>query len=86
MEITKITTTLMPQKIPTDISELAKKLEATFVAEMLKVMQPSTEDSSFSGGIGEEQFQSFLLEQRASAIVDKGGLGLAEYFVKSLGE
>lgn len=84
MEITGTNTPINSRdKLSTAIA-IAAKLEATFVAEMLKVMGSNTEESSFSGGIGEQQFQSFLLEARAEAIVERGGLGLKEAFAKAL--
>jgi len=67
------------------IDEVSKALEATFISEMLKSIEPDGESSQFGGGIGEGQFKSFLTEQRASAIVGAGGFGLAEHFARSLG-
>nr|WP_256365451.1 rod-binding protein [Jannaschia sp. CCS1] len=42
------------------------------------------DDDSFGGGIGEEQFSSMLRDQHASAISERGGLGLAESIFQSL--
>lgn len=60
----------------------AQQLEAGFLAEMLKGMQPA--DASFAGGIGEEQFGSFLREGQARLMVERGGIGLAEQIFRSL--
>ena len=38
----------------------AEKLEAIFWAEMLKSAQPEEKKDTFSSGIGETQFKSFL--------------------------
>ena len=38
------------------------------------------------GGIGEEQFSSFLRQEQASLIEKKGGIGLAEALFKSMAE
>ncbi len=57
----------------------ARELEASFLSEMLSYSGlGETEDSSFSGGIGEQQFSSFLREKQAEMMVAKGGIGLAE--------
>ena len=58
--------------------ESAQALEASFVAEMLKSAGVGAVPSAFGGGIGEEQFASFLREEQARDIVRAGGIGLAE--------
>ena len=64
--------------------EKAKSLEASFLSEMLSHAGLGTEEGSFSGGIGEEQFASFLREEQAKAMVQHGGIGLAEHLFQSL--
>lgn len=66
------------------LMEKAKALEATFLSEMLSYAGLGSAEGSFSGGVGEEQFSSFLREAQAKAIVDHGGIGLAENLFKSL--
>ncbi|RLJ41201.1 rod binding protein [Litoreibacter meonggei] len=66
--------------------DIAKKLEVAFVSEMLSFIGMKGMSSEFGGGIGEDQFQSFLRQQHAELIVESGGLGLAEQFVASFGE
>ena len=39
---------------------------------------------SFGGGIGEEQFGTFLVEEEARAMVRQGGIGLAESIFEAL--
>jgi hypothetical protein len=39
---------------------------------------------SFGGGIGEEQFSSFLRAEQARAMVEKGGIGLAEHLFNAM--
>lgn len=56
----------------------SKKLEATFLAEMLKSAGLGAQEGTFGGGIGEEQFTSFLREAQAEEMVEAGGIGLAE--------
>jgi flagellar protein FlgJ len=41
---------------------------------------------SFGGGIGEEQYASFLRDAQAKEMVKQGGIGLAEMIFESLKE
>lgn len=70
------------------LMDKAKELEATFLAEMLSYAGAGEAGhiggDSFSGGAGEQQFASFLRAEHARAIVDKGGIGLAEMLFHSL--
>lgn len=62
----------------------AQELEGQFLAEMLRHAGAAQTPDSFGGGIGEDQFASFLREAQASAIVRRGGLGLAEHIFTAL--
>lgn len=64
----------------------AEKLEAAFLAEMLKAAGVGTPPESFGGGAGEEQFASFLREAEAGAMVRAGGIGLAQSLFDALKE
>ncbi|MEF3048095.1 rod-binding protein [Pseudotabrizicola sp. L79] len=64
--------------------EKAKELETAFLAEMLNHIGLETQPDSFAGGIGEEQFNSFLRQAQAAALTEKGGVGLAESIFRSL--
>jgi Rod binding domain-containing protein len=66
--------------------EAAKKLEATFLAEMLKAAGFGKAREGFGGGNGEDQFASFLVQEQANAMVEAGGIGLAENLFHSLKE
>lgn len=66
------------------LREAAGKLEATFLAEMLKSAGFGADQSAFGGGTGEEQFQSFLRDAQAEAMVAAGGIGLAEALFEAL--
>jgi len=66
--------------------ELAKELEVTFLSEMLKAAGFDKRSSGFDGGIGEEQFTSFLREAQAEAMVDAGGIGLAEALFRAFNQ
>src|SRR6056297_983629 len=64
----------------------ADRLEATFLSEMLKAARFGEPPSEFGGGIGEDQFTSFLRNAQADAMVAAGGIGLAEQLFRSLAE
>jgi peptidoglycan hydrolase FlgJ len=64
----------------------AQKLEAAFLAEMLKSAGLGQSPQTFGGGIGEEQFGSFLREQQAMRMVEAGGIGLAQSLFVALME
>ena len=68
------------------LQEKSRELEAAFLAEMLGHAGLGSASSSFGGGIGEEQFASFLRAEQARAIVDKGGVGLAEQLFRAMTE
>lgn len=68
------------------LREAAQDLEANFIAEMLKAAKFGEPLESFGGGIGEEQFSSFLRNEHASALAEKGGFGLADAIFESLVE
>lgn len=62
----------------------ANALEASFLAEMLGHAGLVRTPSDLGGGAGEDQFGSFLREAHAKAIVDRGGIGLAEHLFNAL--
>lgn len=62
----------------------AEELEAGFLAEMLGHAGLDAEAGAFGGGIGEEQFASFLRQAQAEAMVRAGGIGLAESIFRAL--
>ncbi len=68
------------------IRAVAQKLEATFIAEMLKSAGFGEQKNSFSGSAGEDHFASFQREALAAQMVKVGGIGLAEAFYKSMTE
>lgn len=62
----------------------AQKLEASFLAEMLKHTGLGESSGSFSGGIGEEQFTSFLRQEHAELLATRGGIGLANTIFQAM--
>ncbi|WP_368185796.1 rod-binding protein [Aestuariibius sp. HNIBRBA575] len=68
------------------LREAALQLEATFLSEMLKSAGLGEASKSFGGGIGEDQFSSFLRQAQAEEMARSGGIGLAESLFNSLKE
>ena len=64
--------------------EAAQKLEATFLAEMLKSAGLGAPRQAFGGGAGEEHFASFLRDRQAAEMVRAGGIGLAESLFEAM--
>lgn len=68
----------------TVLRDKAMELEAAFLAEMLSYTGLGKGSLSFGGGIGEDQFASFLRGEQAKLMVKKGGIGLAETIFDAL--
>jgi len=66
------------------LREAAQKLETTFLSEMLKSTGFGTVSSAFGGGVGEEQFSSFLRDAQAQELTKAGGIGLAEAIFEAM--
>lgn len=62
----------------------ATNLEAQFLSEMLTHAGLGKSRESMGGGIGEDQFSSFLVQEQAKAMANKGGIGLAETLFEAL--
>lgn len=62
----------------------AQELEAAFLAEMLAHAGVAEAQGAMTGGIGEEQFASFLRREQANAIAQHSGLGLAESIFEAM--
>jgi Rod binding domain-containing protein len=67
-----------------DLREAAEQLEVTFLSEMLKSAGFGKSRESFGGGVGEDQFGSFLRQAQAQEMVKSGGIGLAEKLFDAL--
>jgi peptidoglycan hydrolase FlgJ len=68
----------------TQLQAKAQDLETTFLSEMFSHAGLGAAAESFGGGIGEDQFASFLRHAQATAMVERGGIGLAEHFFRAL--
>jgi Rod binding domain-containing protein len=67
-----------------DLRAAAAALETEFLTEMLKAAGFGEARESFGGGVGEEQFTSFLQREQAAAMVRGGGIGLSESIFEAL--
>lgn len=74
----------LPPKDEHAMRKAAERLEATFLGEMLKPMGAERTGGEFGGGVGEEQFSSFLLHEEAEEMVRAGGIGLAESIFQAM--
>lgn len=64
----------------------AKELEAAFLSEMLgHAGMDADAEGAFGGGLGEAQFASFLRQEQARMMVEKGGIGLSEALFRAMG-
>lgn len=70
---------------PSPLRAKAAELESAFLSEMLGHAGLGAAKGDFGGGIGEEQFASFLREAEAKAIVKAGGIGLTEALFRAMG-
>jgi Rod binding domain-containing protein len=80
--ISRLPTSLEDQRV----RDAAIKLEATFLSEMLKSAGVGENSKAFGGGVGEDQFSSFLRDAQAMEMANAGGIGLADALYKSMKE
>ncbi|MEL7164921.1 MAG: rod-binding protein [Pseudomonadota bacterium] len=84
MEITPTSQPSLAMPKDAKLLKAAQKLEASFLAEMLKAAGYGEARDAFGGGAGEEHFSSFLVDAQAEKMVESGGIGLAEHIYSSL--
>ena len=79
------TTTLSPAQVG-HLREQAKDLEGIFLNTLMKEMFSSlkTDESAMGGGFAEETWRGMQAEQFASAVAEKGGIGLADNLMSDL--
>lgn len=63
-------------QVNSNATKVAKNLEVAFIQEMVSHILPKPSGNEFSGGIGEEQFSSFLNREYAAALSTSIDLGL----------
>ena len=86
--ISVLSTTHLAKLAPREqaLMDQARALEANFLSEMLGYAGMGASRDAFGGGIGEDQFASFLRQEQAKQMVAKGGIGLAERLFASLAQ
>ncbi len=62
----------------------AQAFEAAVLAEMLRAAGAGRPVESFGGGVGEQQFASFLVDEQATRMAERGGIGVAEMILRQL--
>jgi Rod binding domain-containing protein len=73
-----------PTKHEETMRAAAIELEANFLAEMLKHAGLGEMQGGFGGGVGEEQFASFLRQEQSQLMAEAGGVGLAETIFEAM--
>lgn len=68
----------------TSLRPLAQQFEARILADLLRSAGAGEPVKGFGGGIGEDQFASFLVDAQAERIAARGGLGIAEMVMRTL--
>lgn len=87
MHLPPLAATPPPQPDPADIMMAkAQEMEAAFLSEMLSYSGLGELQGPFGGGAGEAQFSSFLRQEQARLMVEKGGIGLAELIFRTMAE
>jgi flagellar protein FlgJ len=66
------------------LMQKSQALEAAFLAEMLSFTGLGETSDDFGGGAGEEQFASFLRQEQARLMVERGGIGLSQQIFEQL--
>jgi Rod binding domain-containing protein len=75
-----------PPRTNDALKSAARQLEANFLSQMLKSAGIGEAPEAFGGGIGEDQFASFLREEQAREMADAGGIGLAQSLFEAMKE
>lgn len=57
-----------PSQIRPPLPQQTERLETAFLEEMLKYAGPKPMTEAFGGGVGEEQFSTFLTREYAAAL------------------
>jgi len=73
-----------PPAEPDRLKQIAKEFEAAILTELLQAAGADKTASTFGGGVGEDQFASFLLRAQADRIAERGGIGLAELALRAM--
>lgn len=70
---------------PAKIREAAEEFESFFLSQFLSQMFKGIKtDGPFGGGHGESMFRELQFKEYATAIANKGGVGIADSIVRQL--
>lgn len=89
IETSLVSAPKVPERRSVDESAMrdaAQKLEANFLAEMLKAAGVGEQIEGWGGGVGEDQFASFLRQAQAEEMAKTGSIGLAQGLFEALKE
>jgi flagellar protein FlgJ len=87
MDITPLSPTqgrTAPTGKPDPARVVAERFETAFLAEMLKHTGINKTSEVTGGGAGEDAFSSFLTQEYARLITERGGIGLAEQIFNAI--
>ena len=76
MQVNQVSTASASASAPRPPSE---QLEQLFLEEMLKYCGPKSNTGAFGGGIGEDQFSSFLIQEQAATLAGRMDLGFSKW-------
>ncbi len=73
------------EEIRGQLQKKAVEFEAVFITQMLKPMFEGTQaEEPFGGGMAEDVWRSFEMEEYGKAIAQSGGIGLADAVYRQL--
>lgn len=72
--------------LPPGAARVARQLEASFAAELLRAARPPRREGMFDRGAGAQAFDSFMDEALGEALVRRGGLGLVPAIEASIAQ
>ncbi|HEX6979211.1 MAG TPA: rod-binding protein [Alphaproteobacteria bacterium] len=72
-------------RTPEDARKAAMEFEQMFLAQLLNpIFDAIPADGPFGGGSGEKMFRSFQVDAYAKAIVQRGGIGIADAVTREI--
>lgn len=70
---------------PEAVRQAAQEFETFFLTQFIETIQSGiSTEAPFGGGAGERAFRSFLSEEHARAVVNSGGVGIADRLYRDI--
>ena len=66
------------------LREVSVAFEAVFLAQMLDYAGVGRPPETFGGGAGEEAFRGHLVQEQATLMAERGGIGLADTIYRQM--